>query len=260
MHGWKVYTEHALRWQQSHMAPPMLPNSPGPASTSLLWTFQAYYVWGATLPTISHSESHATRAQWDCLEFQNCLSVLYKSDQTINVRLLGITELSVSAIQKWSINQSINTQRKETSNQQLINQSVNTQRKETPYWPSHQDAGQLALLEGQGLAVDGTLTLDAKVVAEASGTECVTAACVQWTDQGLQADLAHEILVHRLVVVVQVCALGLVKLTAGRAHCGIPWGMGQRHSSQLLSFSPGSARCDFFSQLGFHKHFTQKTS
>ena len=105
MHGWKVYTEHALRWQQSHMAPPMLPNRPDPASTSLLWTFQAYYVWGATLPTISHSESHATRAQWDCLEFQNCLSVLYKSNQTISVRLSGISEMSVSAIQKWSSNQ-----------------------------------------------------------------------------------------------------------------------------------------------------------
>ena len=123
MHGWKVYTEHALRWQQSHMAPPMLPNRPDPASTSLLWTFQAYYVWGATLPTISHSESHATRAQWDCLEFQNCLSVLYKSNQTINVRLFGISELSVSAIQKWSSNQSINTQRKDDF-QPTINQSV----------------------------------------------------------------------------------------------------------------------------------------
>ena len=172
------------------------------------------------------------------------------------VRLFGITELSVLYKSDQTINQSIHREKRLPTN----SPSVNTQRKETPNWPSHQDAGQLALLEGQGLAVDGTLTLDAKVVAEASGTECVTAARVQWTDQGLQADLAHEILVHRLVVVVQVCALGLVKLTAGRAHCGIPWGMGQRHSSQLLSFSPGSARCDFFSQLGFHKHFTQKTS
>ena len=226
------------------------------------------------MAAVSHGTTHVTKQPWPCKYITSvdipsilCLRCYIAYNQSFRVtcnqstvRLLGISELSVSAIQKWSINQSINTQRKETSNQQLINQSVNTQRKETPYWPSHQDAGQLALLEGQGLAVDGTLTLDAKVVAEASGTECVTAACVQWTDQGLQADLAHEILVHRLVVVVQVCALGLVKLTAGRAHCGIPWGMGQRHSSQLLSFSPGSARCDFFSQLGFHKHFTQKTS
>ena len=157
------------------------------------------------MAAVSHGTTHVTKQPWPCKYITSvdipsilCMRCYIAYNQSFRVtcnqstvRLLGISELSVSAIQKWSnnqcetawnyrtvcqcytksdqsINQSINTQRKETSNQQLINQSVNTQRKETPYWPSHQDAGQLALLEGQGLAVDGTLTLDAKVVAEAS--------------------------------------------------------------------------------------------
>lgn len=63
-----------------------------------------------------------------------------------------------------------------------------------------------------GLAVDGTEFLDEQVFLQAGLAEGVAAVEVHGADEGLQTDLAHEVLVHLLRVLVEMRLGGGVRL------------------------------------------------
>ena len=123
------------------------------------------------------------QSMWDCLEFQNCLSVLYKSDQAINVRLLGISELSVSAIQKWSNNQCETAWNYRTVCQcytKVIKQSINQYTEKRDFQPTiNQSVSQYSEKR------DSLLTFAPRCWT--AGTPWGTRPCGQWdTDAGCE--------------------------------------------------------------------------
>lgn len=75
-----------------------------------------------------------------------------------------------------------------------------------------QDAGLLAVLENQGLAVQGAEVLTHQEVGEAESAVGVSTGSVQGVQQGLQADVAYEVIVHIFCVGVEVIFLGGVGL------------------------------------------------
>lgn len=75
-----------------------------------------------------------------------------------------------------------------------------------------QDAGLLAVLENQGLAVQGAEVLTHQEVGEAKSAVSVSTGSVQRVQQGLQADVAYEVVVHIFCVGVEVIFLGGVGL------------------------------------------------
>lgn len=80
-----------------------------------------------------------------------------------------------------------------------------------------QDARFLTQLEMKPLAVQWTEILLLQEVSEALVAECVSAGCVEWLEQGLEANVADEVIVHLPLVVVQVvfsCPVLLATLEA----------------------------------------------
>lgn len=75
-----------------------------------------------------------------------------------------------------------------------------------------QDAGLLAVLENHGLAVQGAEVLTHQEVGEAESAVGVSTWSVQRVQQGLQADVAYEVIVHIFCVGVEVIFLGGVVL------------------------------------------------
>lgn len=79
-----------------------------------------------------------------------------------------------------------------------------------------QDAGLLAVLQNQRLAVHGAEVLLHQEVGEAEGAVGVSTWSVQGVQQSLQADVADEVIIHILRVAVEVVFLQGVGLAA---HC-----------------------------------------
>jgi hypothetical protein len=85
------------------------------------------------------------------------------------------------------------------------------------YSLSKNDAGREAELCRQRLPVDGAQLLDAEVVVKARSAECVSARDVQRCHERLQANVACEILVNFLDIVVHVRLVGGMTLAADSA-------------------------------------------
>ena len=94
-----------------------------------------------------------------------------------------------------------------------------------PEWAGHQqlveefvdqDAGLLAVLQNQRLAVHGTEVLLHQEVGEAEGAVGVSTRSVQGVQQSLQADVADEVIIHFLWIAVEVVFLQGVGLAT---HC-----------------------------------------
>lgn len=92
-----------------------------------------------------------------------------------------------------------------------------------PKWAGHQqlveefvdqDAGLLAVLQNQRLAVHGAEVLLHQEVGEAEGAVGVSTWSVQGVQQSLQADVADEVIIHILRVAVEVVFLQGVGLAA----------------------------------------------
>lgn len=80
-----------------------------------------------------------------------------------------------------------------------------------------QDAGLLAVLQDHTLAIHGTEVLLHQEVGEAHGAVGVSTGSVQRVQQGLQADVADEVIVHVVGVGVEVVFLGGVGLATHHA-------------------------------------------
>jgi hypothetical protein len=92
-----------------------------------------------------------------------------------------------------------------TGDQQLVKELVN------------QDVGLPAALQNHGLAIHRAKVLLHQEVGEAQGAVGVSAWGVQRVQQGLQADVAHEVIVHIFSVGVEVVFLGGVGLATHHA-------------------------------------------
>lgn len=87
----------------------------------------------------------------------------------------------------------------------------------------HQEAGLVALQEGELLAIHGTEVVLLHEVLQALETVRVPTGRVHGLQQGLQADVADELIVHLVLEVVQVIVqqgVGLATLTAQLGHLG----------------------------------------
>ena len=88
------------------------------------------------------------------------------------------------------------------------------------YSLSKDDAGREAELCREGLSVDGAQLLDAEVVVKARPAECVPARDVQRRHERLQANVARQILINLLHIVVHVRLVGGMSLAADSARSG----------------------------------------
>lgn len=77
-----------------------------------------------------------------------------------------------------------------------------------------QQAGGPALVQLQPLAVHGTEVLLLQEAAEALEAVGVSARCVHGMQQGLQTDVAHELVIYLILVLVQVVLLASLVLLA----------------------------------------------
>lgn len=95
--------------------------------------------------------------------------------------------------------------RERARDQQLVEQLVD------------QDAGLLAVLQDHGLAVHGAEVFLHQEVGETLGAVGVSARSVQRVQQGLQADVAHQVVIYVVGVRIEVVFLWGVVLAAHRA-------------------------------------------
>lgn len=80
----------------------------------------------------------------------------------------------------------------------------------------HQDTGASAALQLQPGTIQWAEVTFLQETAQAAGTERVATRCVQGLHQRLQADVAHQIIVHLQPIVVQVVLPGAVDLPTVR--------------------------------------------
>lgn len=103
----------------------------------------------------------------------------------------------------------------------------------------HQQAGLVALLEGELLAVHGTEAVLLHEVLQALEAVGVPTGSVHGLQQGLQADVADELIVHLVLEVVEVIVqqgVGLATLTAQLGDLGrAVLGDGVSHGSSTRS-------------------------
>lgn len=120
----------------------------------------------------------------------------------------------------------------------------------------HQQAGLVALLEGELLAIHGTEAVLLHEVLQALETVRVPTGRVHGLQQGLQADVADQLVVHLVLEVVEVIVqqgVGLATLAAqlggvGRVFLGDGVGHGSA-SEEIVTHLWGKGHTDISSQI-----------